>query len=164
MSLTRQAVELPPYRATSHHLVLELAANSTVGLGEIEISDCSSQSFLRSLKTTTTTTTTTSTTSTTTPDFVTTDSYLDSLDDFTVNLREALVTTAFPEPALPTDWSIDDNTLQFFTSANVATQGESIVRQVGLGKLFSKVPQKCCHICHAQEIISITASLVGTST
>ena len=140
MSLTRQAVQLPPYRATSQHLVLELAANSTVGLSEIKISDCSSQSFLRSLKTTTTTTTTTSTTSTTTtPDFVTTDSYLDSLNDFTVNLREALVTTAFPEAALPTDWSIDDDPLQLFTEPNVVTQGESclLARQVGAGKHYS---------------------------
>ena len=71
-TLTTTSVELGPYRSPAEFLELELASHEKllVALEAIEIRDCSTQAWLRELKTSTTekVTTTTTTTTTTEPE------------------------------------------------------------------------------------------------
>ena len=130
-TLTTTSVELGPYRSPAEFLELELASHEKllVALEAIEIRDCSTQAWLRELKTSTTekvTTTTPTTTTTTEPELGTTASFLDSIEDFTVNRNDSSVTTAMPfgpnGPELPTDWSII-NAIQLFTPPTTPTPG-----------------------------------------
>ena len=102
----------------------------------IEVNECTSQAWLRALKTVTSTTTTviptTTSTTITEGDFVTTASFLDLLEDFTVNRNDSQVTTQFPfeggsDIELPNDWNINSE-IDFYTPPMptniVATQGE----------------------------------------
>jgi len=136
---SHNTIELPPYRATHQQLQLQLKSNANVGL-RIEVKECTSQAWLRALKTTTSTTTPTTTSTTTTEGpFVTTASFLDLLEDFTVNRNDSQVTTEFPFEGegvgieLPNDWNINRE-IDFYTppmpSNIVSTQALNVIHEI----------------------------------